>query len=70
MNETIAKLQEELEAAQADVSEKQRAFFSAVRKERAAANRLERAWAQQHVKIINTIKGITGDFRQNGAENS
>ena len=59
--EAIRVLQEELEAARNDAAEKQKAFALALKKERAAATRLDAAWQQQHGKIISTIKGIAGD---------
>lgn len=58
--EALKKLQEELEKARIDTGEKQKAFTMALKKERTAASKLETAWQQQHEKIINTIKGITG----------
>lgn len=58
--ENIQKLGEELESVRTDVAEKQKELAASIRKERALANKVEAAWQQQHEKIINTIKGITG----------
>ena len=59
--EPIAKLTEELDALRTEITEKRKDLANCTRKERALMQKVESTWQAQFGRIVQTIRGITGE---------
>ena len=59
--EPIAKLTEELETLRNEITEKRKDLATCTRRERALMQKVEATWQAQFARIVQTIRGITGE---------